>query len=168
MAFSFVDFETNVACVAERAEDLAMSMCQDCWRGQYFREGCFIGNSPQGCTLSGSGQHSLSGDAWARAMFRAYKYRCRRNNFISPMSSSPSANSRDASPSIVGNSPEPSMCDCGNQLAHWDWNGVPHDDLPTKCKNSIGILLWSKKTSHHEEEGDKSAIECDPEWKHRQ
>jgi len=59
------------------------------------------------------------------------------NPLVHPMSSqnaSPSSNSKDSSP-------EPAMCDCQNQLAHYDWNGVPQTDLQDLCKRTMGIPL---------------------------
>jgi hypothetical protein len=41
-------------------------------------------------------------------------------------------------------SSEPEMCDCQNQLGHWDWNGVPHEDLPELCKRTMGITNQRK------------------------
>ena len=29
---------------------------------------------------------------------------------------------------------EPEMCYCENQLAHYDWAGVIHEDLPELCR----------------------------------
>jgi len=43
--------------------------------------------------------------------------------------------------------PEPIMCNCQNQLGHWDWNGVPHEDLPELCKWSVGAYLENGLTS---------------------
>jgi hypothetical protein len=43
---------------------------------------------------------------------------------------------------------QPEMCDCQNQLGHWDWNGVPHEDLPELCKRSMG----NAPTSHRKGE----------------
>lgn len=48
--------------------------------------------------------------------------------------------SRDASPSkSLELELESTICGCQNQLAHWDWNGIPHKDLPKLCKQSLGI-----------------------------
>ena len=41
----------------------------------------------------------------------------------------------------------PEMCDCQNQLGHWDWNGVPHQKLPDSCKRSMGINIDNAPTS---------------------
>ena len=43
---------------------------------------------------------------------------------------------------------QPKMCNCQNQLGHWDWNGVPHKDLPELCKRSMGINIDNAPTSH--------------------
>lgn len=32
-----------------------------------------------------------------------------------------------------------SVCQCGNQLAHWDWAGRPHPDLPECCRPAVAI-----------------------------
>lgn len=34
--------------------------------------------------------------------------------------------------------PTPGVCHCGNQLAHWDWAGRPHPNLPAWCRPAIG------------------------------
>jgi hypothetical protein len=39
------------------------------------------------------------------------------------------------------------LCDCANQLAHVDWNGVPHKNLPDLCKRSMGIAIEDTTTS---------------------
>jgi hypothetical protein len=31
------------------------------------------------------------------------------------------------------------MCDCQNQLGHFDWNGVVREDLPALCRRTMGI-----------------------------
>ena len=40
-----------------------------------------------------------------------------------------------------GGSPvlSPKVCQCGNQLAHWDWAGGPHPDLPECCWPAVEI-----------------------------
>jgi hypothetical protein len=38
---------------------------------------------------------------------------------------------------IYGSSPGPKTCDCQNQLGHFDWNGIPLEDLPDLCKQTI-------------------------------
>lgn len=58
--------------------------------------------------------------------------------------SSPSANVRDSSPlddsgDESGISQEPTICDCQNQLAHYDWNGVPLKNLPELCRRTMGL-----------------------------
>ena len=35
--------------------------------------------------------------------------------------------------------PVPTVCDCQNQLGHYDWNGDLHKDLPDLCKKTIGL-----------------------------
>jgi hypothetical protein len=47
---------------------------------------------------------------------------------------------------------QPEMCDCQNQLGHWDWNGVPHEKLPELCKRSMGINIDNAPTSHRKGE----------------
>ena len=32
-----------------------------------------------------------------------------------------------------------SICSCENQLAYWDWNSVPHPNLPERCKRTLDI-----------------------------
>jgi hypothetical protein len=39
----------------------------------------------------------------------------------------------------VHTSPEPEMCDCQNQLGHFDWSGNPHENLPELCRRTLGI-----------------------------
>ena len=34
-------------------------------------------------------------------------------------------------------SPGPRVCQCENQLAHWDWAGRPHPDLPECCRPAV-------------------------------
>jgi len=61
------------------------------------------------------------------------------------------------------------MCDCQNQLAHWGWDGILHHDLPTKCKESMGVPPARNTPSPREKEEDgTSATESDPEWEHCQ
>jgi hypothetical protein len=36
-------------------------------------------------------------------------------------------------------SSEPTTCDCENQLGHFDWNGLPLENLPDLCKQTMGI-----------------------------
>ena len=31
----------------------------------------------------------------------------------------------------------PRVCQCENQLAHWDWAGRPHADLPECCRPAV-------------------------------
>ena len=38
----------------------------------------------------------------------------------------------EGSPASDG-SPLSSVCQCENQLAHWDWAGRPHPNLPERC-----------------------------------
>lgn len=33
---------------------------------------------------------------------------------------------------------EPSMCDCQNQLAHYDFNGIVREDLTDLCRRTLG------------------------------
>ena len=33
----------------------------------------------------------------------------------------------------------PGICQCENQLAHWDWAGRPHEDLPLQCRHRAAI-----------------------------
>jgi len=60
------------------------------------------------------------------------------------MSSSPSMNSRDSRNVSL---PEHTICDCQNQLARWNWNGVPHEDLPDCVNNPWEDL--SKMCQYH-------------------
>lgn len=39
----------------------------------------------------------------------------------------------------IYNSSEPSICDCQNQLGHFDWGGNLRDDLRDSCKRALGI-----------------------------
>jgi hypothetical protein len=62
--------------------------------------------------------------------------------------SSPTPNSHFTSPkpsidvdATYSTETEPEMCDCQNQLGHWDWSGVPHENLPELCKRSMGINI---------------------------
>jgi hypothetical protein len=58
------------------------------------------------------------------------------------MLSSPSKSSpADDSNHMYGSSPEPTICDCHNQLGHFDWNGIPHENLPNLCKQTMGIRV---------------------------
>jgi hypothetical protein len=43
---------------------------------------------------------------------------------------------------------QPEMCDCQNQLGHWDWDGVPRENLPKICQRSMGINIENELTSH--------------------
>jgi hypothetical protein len=54
---------------------------------------------------------------------------------VRDVSSSPVRNVYSSPPewSILSMSPVRSECSCQNQLAHHDWNGVPHPDLPPRC-----------------------------------
>jgi len=68
--------------------------------------------------------------------------------------SSPSANNHYSSAlsdfdEEFGISQEPTTCDCQNQRAHWDWNGVVHADLPELCRRTMGIgpVSGSQKNS---------------------
>ena len=83
------------------------------------------------------------------------------NHPIQPhkMSCSPTPNSHFIIPEPSNNcditssfeTTQPEMCCCENQLGHWDWSGVPHEDLPELCKQYMDIT---------------SVIESDPdqEW----
>ena len=42
---------------------------------------------------------------------------------------------------------QPQCCDCQNQPVHWDWNMVPHENLPELCKQSMGITIDNAPTS---------------------
>ena len=78
------------------------------------------------------------------------------------MSSSP-ANSRDTSPSNDSrddssvSQPEPMICSCQNQLAHWDWEGVLHKNLPELCRQFI---------EEDKDDAETSAAESDSDWEH--
>ena len=65
------------------------------------------------------------------------------------MFSSPILNSCDSSSpwndSKDDSLPEPTMCSCQNQLAHWDWNGIVHKDLLELCKKFFGDAPTSQK-----------------------
>ena len=41
---------------------------------------------------------------------------------------------------IHTSSTESSMCNCQNQLAHFNWNGIPREDLSELCKQTLGIV----------------------------
>ena len=49
---------------------------------------------------------------------------------------------------------QPQWCDCENQLAHWNWNGVPHENLPELCKRTMGIdiCIYNAPTSDNKGE----------------
>jgi hypothetical protein len=49
----------------------------------------------------------------------------------------------------------PRRCHCENQLAHWDWAGRPHSDLPEECRPrpAIGELKWCRRRPAIEEDG---------------
>jgi hypothetical protein len=91
---------------------------------------------------------------------QVYKYeKSTTNHPIQPhkMSCSPTPNSHSASPEPLNNFDDISsfetQCDCQNQLAHYDWNGVPLEDLPELCKRSMGIInIDNAPTSHREGE----------------
>ena len=58
------------------------------------------------------------------------------NHPIQPpkMSSSPFLNVASPEPTNDSNdTSSPKMYSCENQLAHWDWNRVPHKNLPELC-----------------------------------
>jgi len=38
----------------------------------------------------------------------------------------------------------PTTCRCENQLAHWNWKGVPHPNLPEKCQRMLGSPVQSE------------------------
>jgi hypothetical protein len=46
-------------------------------------------------------------------------------------------------------------CVCENQLAHYDWNGDPHMDLPEQCRLTIRNFMPSQDES---EKDSKMAI----------
>jgi hypothetical protein len=48
-------------------------------------------------------------------------------------------------------SPEPTHCDCQNQLGHYDWNGNTRENLPELCKKTMGI--WVPNTPISAENG---------------
>ena len=48
---------------------------------------------------------------------------------------SPCDNPKD----VYSSSPEPTMCDCQNQLVHFGWDGIPHENLPDLCKQTMGM-----------------------------
>jgi len=56
---------------------------------------------------------------------------------------------------------EPTMCDCQNQLGHYDWSGAPLDDLPELCRKTMGLAPQNDK-----DEANTSVTESDPEWEH--
>jgi hypothetical protein len=75
------------------------------------------------------------------------------------MPPSPTPNSHFASPEPSNKcditssfETQPKMCDCENQLGHWNWIGVPHKDLPELCKRSMGIDIDNALTSQREGE----------------
>lgn len=89
--------------------------------------------------------------------------------------SSPGTHSRETTPctdSRDDRSPEPLFCDCQNQLAHWDWNSVPHKDLRDACKRSMGIPLEPtsgndvNKADENVDSLTESDSEWDPQWEH--
>ena len=40
---------------------------------------------------------------------------------------------------MYSSSPEPKICDCQNQLGHYDWDGIPHENLLDLCKQTMAI-----------------------------
>jgi hypothetical protein len=37
----------------------------------------------------------------------------------------------------------PRVCQCENQLAHFDWAGRPHPDLPECCRPAVGYATMA-------------------------
>ena len=37
----------------------------------------------------------------------------------------------------------PMVCQCENQLAHWDWAGRPHPNLPECCRSTIADAMMA-------------------------
>lgn len=130
---------------------------------------------------------------WLYEFHHVYKYGYSRRTISFPrkMSSSPTPNSHFTSPKPSINSDttyssetEPEMCDCQNQLGHWDWSGVPRKNLPELCKRSMGINIDNAPTSQikgewisnglhgrnwhtsgkDDSDGDTSVTESDHEW----
>ena len=45
----------------------------------------------------------------------------------------------DDSENMYSSSPEPKISDCQNQLGHFDWDGILHENLPDLCKQTMAI-----------------------------
>lgn len=70
---------------------------------------------------------------------------CINNTSSSSCFMSSPMNTCDDSNDIYSSSPEPTHCDCQNQLGHWDWNGTIREDLPELCKKTMGITPENRK-----------------------
>ena len=42
---------------------------------------------------------------------------------------------------------EPAICDCHNQLGHYDWSGNQLENLPELCRRTLGIGVRAEHTS---------------------
>lgn len=77
------------------------------------------------------------------------------NHPIQPhrMLSQPTPNSHFTSPepssnfNIIYSFTQPKMCNCQNQLGHWDCHRIPYKDLPEFCKQYMGINIDNAPTS---------------------
>jgi hypothetical protein len=53
--------------------------------------------------------------------------------------------------------PSSPICQCENQLAHWDWAGNPHPNLP-KCCQPDAAFVTRLKTAHLQTAEDDGKI----------
>ncbi|KAF8804380.1 hypothetical protein BYT27DRAFT_7213934 [Phlegmacium glaucopus] len=68
----------------------------------------------------------------------------------------------------------PRICNCQNQLAHYGWDGIPHEDLPDLCKRTMGTVIGNTPISEKNDKKftfgndsanlDTSPTKSDPEW----
>jgi hypothetical protein len=78
----------------------------------------------------------------------------------SPIGHFPNPEPLNDSSDISSFETQPEMCDHHNQLGHWDWNGVQHENLPELCKRSIGINNDNEPTSHRKGELISDGLQC--------
>ena len=51
----------------------------------------------------------------------------------------------------------PTMCLCENQLAHYNWDGRIHPDLPSPCKRVVGIRKWAVATVRSQDDTERES-----------
>jgi hypothetical protein len=58
---------------------------------------------------------------------------------ISIRSASPIDSPSEEAKALSAPTSSPRICRCENQLAHWDWAGRPHPNLPEECRPRVAI-----------------------------